>query len=93
MMAGSPAALTLPGAGRQPPLTSRGVPPLEGRHVIRYLGGSWGAGVQDRWTLEEVTWVKTRLVGVKTVSRAGVAAAGVTVGGKEDGQWPVGSLH
>ena len=62
------------------PLTSLGAPPLEGRNTIRYLRGGRGAGVQDRWMLEEVTRLRTRPVGAERGSRAGAAAAGVTVG-------------
>lgn len=74
-------ALTLHGAGSGPPLTSLGTPPLDGRHTTWYLRGGCGAGVQDRWTLEEVTWLRTRLVGVEAGPRAGAAAAGVAEGG------------
>ena len=57
-----------------------GAPPLEGCHTIRYLRGGYEAGVQDRWTLDEVTWVRTSLVGMGRGSRARVAAAGLSVG-------------
>lgn len=63
------------GAGG-PVLTSLGVPPLEGLHTIRYLRGGCGAGLQDKRTLEEVTWVRTSLVGAGGGSRAGVAVGG-----------------
>lgn len=69
-----------PACVRGGPLTSLGAPPLEGRNTIRYLRGGRGAGVQDRWMLEEVTRVRTRPVGAERGSRAGAAAAGVTVG-------------
>lgn len=78
-------ALTLHEAGRGPPLTSLGTPPLDGRHTTWYLRGGCGAGVQDRWTLEEVTWLRTRLVGVKAGPRVGAPTAGVPVGG--EGRW------
>lgn len=58
-----------------------GAPPLEGCHTIRYLRGGYKAGVQDRWTLDEVAWVRFSLVGIMgRGSRARVVAAGLTVG-------------
>lgn len=56
-----------------------GAPPLEGCHTIRYLRGGYKAGVQDRWILDEVTWVRVSLVGVGRGSRIRVPAAGLTV--------------
>lgn len=76
---------------RKATLTSWEAPPLAGRHTTRYLGGGCRAGVQDRWTLEEVTWVRTRLVGAERGSRVGGAAAGLTEGRRADGQ--PGSRH
>ena len=64
------------GWGKRAVLTSLGVPPLEGLHTIRYLRGGCGAGLQDKRTLEEVTWVRTSLVGAGGGSRAGVAVGG-----------------
>lgn len=64
------------GWGKRAVLTSLGVPPLEGLHTIRYLRGGRGAGLQDKRTLEEVTWVRTSLVGAGGGSRAGVAVGG-----------------
>lgn len=80
--------VTFQGAGRGSSLTSLGTPPLEGRQMTRYLRGGCRAGVQDRWTLEEVTWLRTRLVGVERGSRAGAADAGLTERGKVHGPRP-----
>lgn len=63
---------------------------MEGCHTIRYLRGVCGAGVQERWMLEEVTRVTTRLVTAERGSRAGAAAAGVT-GREQDAKASAGS--
>lgn len=61
---------------------------MEGRHVTRYLRGSCRAGVQDRWTLEDVTWVRTRRVGAERGSRAGAPAEGAEVDARASaGRW------
>lgn len=68
-----------------------GAPPLEGCHTIRYLRGGYKAGVQDRWILDEVAWVRISLVGVGRGSRTRVPAAGLTV--RKGNQGPSKHIH